>query len=196
MGGSTADDLQRLRRRLNVIVLAVPQQFITLTAIYWLRFVPPLRPFAFTVPAPSPGFLLLCAATLVLPAVLPSAYFRTRSWERGRFYPALGLRWFRWLAPDGDWVAARLRRVDPSYRLIRTRQDRDAHIVESRRNEAWHLSWGLLGAVTTWHAWATGQSGWAMLIAGFNLVFNVYPVCHQRYKRARLRDNAGRQAHA
>lgn len=187
-----ADDLQRLRRRLNLIVLAVPQQFITVTALYWMRFLPPLRPFAFTVPTPAPWVWLACAGVLTLPALLPHAWFRTQPWERGGLYPALGLRGFRWIAPDGDWVARRLRRLDPTYRLIRDRRSRDAHIVESRRNEAWHLSWGLLGVVTSIHASSTGQTGWAALIAGLNLMFNVYPVLHQRYKRARMRVIKGR----
>lgn len=185
-------DVQRLRRRLNFLVLVIPQQFITLAAIYWLRFVPAFRPFDFTVPTPPPGLLLTCAGILLLPAVLPAAYFRIRSWERGRLYPALGLRWFRYVAPDGDWVRGRLRRLDPAYRLVTNRQSRDAHFVESRRNEGWHLSWGLLGVATCGHAWSTGQYGWVVALGIWNVVFNGIPVLHQRYKRARMR-HAGAQ---
>lgn len=186
-GVQAVTDLQRERKRLNRLLLVLPQLFFPLTAIYWLRFMPALRPFAHTVPVPPPELLLTCAAILVLPAVLPNAYFRTRLWERGRLYPALGVRAFRFLAPDGVWVSRRLRRLDASYRLVRDRQTRDAHLAESRRNEAWHLSWGVLGLVTSGHAWSTDQTGWAILVAVFNVVFNVYPVLHQRYKRARVR---------
>src|SRR5262245_7068530 len=87
--------VERHRRRLNNLALVVPGQFLPLVAIYWLRFVPAFRPFDFQAPAPPPWLLLICAAALLVPLVLPLAYFKPRSFERGGFYPALGLRWFR-----------------------------------------------------------------------------------------------------
>jgi hypothetical protein len=154
--------------------------------MYWLRFVPPFRPFGFHVPSPPPWVLLLCAATLMVPALLPAAYFRTRAFERGRFYLMFGLRLFRFLAPDGGWVNARLRRVDPTYRVVRDRATRAEHLAASRTNESWHFSWFLLGGVTVAHAVSTDQIGWAIVIGIFNVVFNLLPVLHQRDKRARL----------
>ena len=180
-------DVERLRNRLNTLVLVVPGQFFSIVAVYWLRFVPAFRPFTFDVPTPPPWLLLTCAAVMVLPALLPRGYFRPRRFERGRFYPAIGLRAFRAVATDGDWINRRLRRLDPGYRVVRDRRTRAEHVAGSITNERWHTAWLLLGLVSTASAVATGQRGWAIAISAFNVAFNLYPVFHQRYKRARLR---------
>lgn len=179
-------DVERLRHRLNLLALVIPGQWLSLTAMYWLRFIPAFRPFEFDVPAPPPWLLLVCAGTLMVPAVLPAAYFRTRAFERGRFYRRFGLRVFHFMAPDGGWVNARLRRIHPAYRVVRDRASRRAHLAASRTNEGWHLSWFLLGMVTVAHAVATDQAGWALLTGAFNVAFNLLPVLHQRDKRSRL----------
>ena len=183
-------EVERHRHRLNTLAMAVPGQFLPLIAIYWLRFVPAFRPFQFEAPPPPPWMLLICAAGLLLPFVLPRAYFKPRSFERGGFYPALGLRWFRAVAPDGDWINQRLRRLDPSYRVIRNRRTRTKHLADSITNERWHTSWLLLGLVTLGSALHTRQFGWAVAVTAFNVAFNLYPVFHQRYKRARVRHEA------
>ena len=54
-------------------------------------------------------------------------------------------------------------------------------------SERWHTAWLVLGLVTMASALATGQHGWAIAITIFNVAFNLYPVWHQRYQRARLR---------
>ncbi len=162
-------DVERQRHRLNTLALAVPGQFLPLVAIYWLRFVPALRPFDFEPLAPPPWLLLICAAALLAPVVLPRAYFKPRPFERGGFYPALGLRWFRAVAPDGDWINRRLRRLDPSYRVIRDRRTRAEHIAGSITNERWHTSWMLLGLVTLGSALHTRQFGWAVALTVFNV---------------------------
>ena len=88
---------------------------------------------------------------------------------------------------DGDSINRRLRRLDPSYRVVRDRRTRAEHIAGSIVNERWHTSWLVLGLVTMGSAVATRQYGWALLVTVTNVVFNLYPVFHQRYKRARLR---------
>jgi hypothetical protein len=94
------------------------------------------------------------------------------------------------MATDGDWINRRLRRLDPGYRVVRDRRSRDEHIAGSILNERWHTAWLLLGLVTAASAVATRQYGWAAGISVFNVAFNLYPVFHQRYKRARLRQPA------
>jgi hypothetical protein len=123
----------------------------------------------------------------LIPFVLPLGWFRPRAFERGRFYPALGMRLFRFVAPDGDWVLSRLRRHDPRYRVVRDRVTRDQQIAGSITNERWHLAWFLFGAVTQTFALATGEYVWGTAMTVLNLAFNLLPVMHQRYKRARLR---------
>jgi hypothetical protein len=187
---STPRNVERLRSRLNTVALVIPGQFLPIVGMYWMRFVPALRPFDFHAPAPPAWALLIGAALVALPALLPRAYFEPRPFERGGFYPALGLRWFRAVAPDGDWINRRLRRLDPSYRVVRDRRTRDEHIAGSIVNERWHTAWLLLGLLTLGSALATRQYGWALLVTVFNVAFNLYPVLHQRYKRARLRRGA------
>jgi hypothetical protein len=180
-------DVERHRQRLNSVAMAVPGQFLPLVAIYWLRFVPAFRPFDFEVPGPAPWLLVICAVGTLVPMVLPRGYFKPRAFERGGFYPALGLRWFRAVAPDGDWINRRLRRLDPSYRVIRSRRARAEHLSGSVTNERWHTSLLLLGLATAGSALHTRQFGWAVAVTVFNVAFNLYPVLHQRYKRARVR---------
>jgi hypothetical protein len=184
---STRSDLERLRHRLNTLVLVVPGQFFPLVAVYWLRFVPAFRPFTFDIPVPPAWVLVACGGVTLLPAFLPRSYFRPRRFECGRFYPALGVRAFRAIATDGDWINRRLRRLDPAYRVVRDRRTLAGHIAGSITNERWHTAWLLLGLLTAASAVATGQHGWAAAITIFNVAFNLYPVWHQRYKRARLR---------
>jgi hypothetical protein len=184
-------DVERLRQRLNMLVLVVPGQFLSIAAAYWLRFLPAFRPFAFDVPAPPPAVLLAGAAALLVPFVLPRGWFRPRAFERGRLYPALGLRAFRAVATDGDWINRRLRRLDPGYRVVRDRRTRDEHLAGTILNERWHTAWLLLGLLTAASAVATRQYGWAIAVTIFNAAFNLYPVFHQRYKRARLRPADG-----
>src|SRR5262245_7584144 len=101
------------RNRLNTLVLLLPGQWFAAMAIFWGRFVTPLRPFDFHVAAPPLIGVLAALAVCALPAFLPPAWFRPRPFERGAFYPRLGLRLFRRLATDGDLVNRRLRRLDP-----------------------------------------------------------------------------------
>ena len=180
-------DLERLRERLNLIALVLAGQWLPLTAAYWIRFLPPLRPFDLEVPRHAGPVFLAGLLLALVPFLLPRAWFRPRSFERGRLYPALGLRWFRWLATDGDLVLRALRRHDPGYRIVRDRRTRAAHLIGGILNERWHASWFLFGLVTQTLALATGEFGWAAAMTTLNVAFNLLPVLHQRYKRARLR---------
>ena len=185
MPDPVAAHVERLRCRLNILVLVLPGQFLSIVAAYWFRFVPSFRALDFHVPAPPLWVLLAGAAVVALPAFLPSAYFVPRSFERGGLYPALGLRWFRKVAPDGDWINRRLRHLDPSYRVVRDRRTRAEHLAGTILNERWHTSWLLLGLLTAVFAAVTRQYGWVIVLSVFNVAFNLYPVLHQRYKRAR-----------
>jgi len=180
-------DVERLRHRLNTVVVAIAGQFLPLVAFYWMRFLPPLRPFDFHVPAPSPWVLLTCAGGLLIPFVLPRSYFMPRAFERGGFYRSLGVRVFRVFATDGDLINRRLRRLDPGYRVVREKRALEEHIEGTILNERWHTSWLLLGIITATSAVVTHQYRWAVVITAFNVAFNFYPVLHQRYKRARIR---------
>ena len=183
-GTADAAALQRVRGRLNAAVLVLPGQWLSLMAVFWLRFLPPLRPFEFQVPAPDPGVVILTGAACFLPHLFPSRWFEPHHFER-RLHRALGIRVFRLLAPDGDLVNRWLRRYDPAYRVISTRAELRDHLVASDSNQRSHLVLFLLGVCTQTFAWRTGQIGWAVVLTIANVIFNLYPVLHQRHKRAR-----------
>ncbi len=178
---------ERLRHRLNTLCLTLPGQFFGLMAAFWLRFLPPFRPFDFHTPPPRPMLLAFAVLACVLPFVLPTPFFRLRAFERARLYRGLGLHAFRYLAPDGDWVTRRVRRLDPTYRVLRNRADLREHIARTYANERWHLAFLLAGLLTAGFAVTSGQNGWAALLTVTNVAFNLYPVLHQRYKRVRAR---------
>ena len=183
----TGTEFERRRDRWNTLAILIPGQWFSLMAIFWGRFFPPLRPFGFKAAPPPAMGVAICCAVSCLPFLLPRGYFRPRSFERGRFYPRLGLRLFRHVAPDGDFINGRLRRADPSYRVVRNRAALREHIAGTYSNERWHLAFFLAGSFTAVFAARIGEPVFAALIAILNVAFNLYPVMHQRYKRARLR---------
>jgi hypothetical protein len=178
---------ERLRHRLNTLCLLLPGQFFGVMAVFWLRFLPPFRPYDFHTPPPQPLLLVLALLASVVPFLLPVRFFRPRAFEDRRFYQRLGLRAFRYLAPDGDWVTRRVRRLEPNYQVVNNRADVRAHIARSYEGERWHLAFFVGGLFTQVFAVASGLMGWAFLLTLMNVVFNLYPVLHQRYKRARAR---------
>lgn len=173
------------RQRLNLMVMLLPIQWCSLMVVYWIRFLPPLRPYDFGSVPPSGTMALAALAVCCVPLVLPDGYFRPARFERGPLYPRLGVRLFRRLAPDGDFVNRRIRRIDPSYRVVHNRATLREHIVQSRRNERLHGAQFLAGAFTAVHAVGAGEMVFALLLGLTNVAFNLYPVLHQRHKRAR-----------
>src|SRR5690606_31469190 len=121
------------------------------------------------------------------PYFLPKAYFIPRHFESGGFYPRLGLRWFRYLAPDGDLINRVLRRIQPSYRVVYDRVSLRQHLDGTYANERWHLAFFIAGTLTVLHAFYTNQYIIGSLIFVTNVIFNLFPVLHQRYKRVRAR---------
>jgi hypothetical protein len=181
-------EIQRLRDRFNTIALVLPGQWLGLMTVFWMRFLPALRPIDFTVPSPAVLPFVICLVISLLPFVLPKGYFRPRAFERGKFYPRLGIRWFRYFAPDGEFINQHLRRIDPSYQVVYNRAALRSHIQGTYSNERWHSAFFLAGLFTQIFALITGQYAWVALLTIFNFAFNLYPVMHQRYKRARLRN--------
>jgi hypothetical protein len=154
-------------------------------AQFWMRFFPPLRPFDFHAPAPHWSLLIAGLTFCAVPYALPAHWFQPLSFEKGPFYPRLGLRLFRLLAPDGDLAKRRLRKLDSGYRVIRNRSDLRKHIAEGISGERTHLAFLLAGFCTAAYAWRLGEAGIATALVLGNVVYNLYPVFHQRYKRVR-----------
>jgi len=173
-------DLETRRRRLNVIPLGIGVGLgLAPMALFWMRFFPPLRPFDFTAPAPAWYWITFGFALGFVPYFVPVGRSRPRRWP--------GMDLFRWAAPDGAWINARLRAIDPTYRVVRNRADLRAHLKTSEEGLRAHWMFLILSALTTVWALRIGEAWMAALLVAGNVVYNVYPILHQRQKRARAR---------
>jgi hypothetical protein len=186
MGTQTLAIQVRRERWNNLIRAAGFALWIFPMARFWMRFFPPMRPFDFHVPAPPWSLLIAGLALCAVPYALPTHWFRPLSFERSQFYPRLGVRLFRLLAPDGDLVNRQLRKLDSGYRVIRNRSDLGRHIAEGIIGERLHLAFLLAGFSSAAYAWRLGEAGLSTALVFGNIVYNLYPVLHHRYKRARL----------
>lgn len=159
-------------------------------AIFWLQVWGPLRSFDTVPPKIGPGMMPAVLA-LSLACIgawwLPASYYRVRRFERsGRLYEALGVRWFRYLVPDGDLANRWRRRQQPQFRIVSNRRLTVAFVSRTELGEKSHIVWLLIGAVTTVFAWRIGWRGWAVYLGVGNVVVNLYPILLQRYTRSRL----------
>jgi hypothetical protein len=164
-------------------------------AQFWVRFFPPLRPFDFLAPAPSWAFWVAAFVCCAAPYALPLGWFKPLWFENRQFYERLGVRLFRQIAPDGDWVNRRLRTLAPDSSLIRNRSDASRHIRDGVIGERAHLAFLLAGLITTVYALRLGEPGPAAALCFGNAIYNFYPLLLQRYKRARLKQTC-RAGHA
>ncbi len=101
---------------------------------------------------------------------------------------------FHRAAPDGVWINARLQKIDPNYRVIRNRAELNAHLKSSEVGERAHWMFLILSALTTAFALRIGEHGTAALLIAGNVIYNVYPILHQRNKRARHCASEARRA--
>jgi hypothetical protein len=177
-------DIETRRQRLNAIPLALGVGLgLAPIAVFWMRFLPPLRPFDFTAPAPTWPWILLGVAVCLTPYAAPaSVVYRRTGAPR---WPGMDL--FHRAAPDGVWINGRLRAIDPAYRVIRNRTELLAHLKAGEQGERAHWMFLILSALTTVHALRIEEPWTAALLLVGNVIYNVYPILHQRRKRARAR---------
>jgi hypothetical protein len=157
--------------------------------MFWLYVWGPLRPFAYPAGDLMPGaaFALLVIGCVSTWWLLPDSYFRVHRFERsGRIYESLGVRHFRWFAPDGDLANRWERRADPRYRIVRGRRSAEAFVERTEQSERGHLVLLMLGFVSAVYAWEIGWRGWAVYLSVGNVLVNLYPILLQRYTRSRL----------
>ena len=157
--------------------------------MFWLYIWGPLRPFDYPEGEllPPLPLLLTCFCIAVATWWLPDSWYRIRPFERnGRIYEMLGVRYFRWLVPDGDAANRWRRRSDPSFRIIRNRHYAKAFSQRTVLSEKSHLVMLMLGVMSAVFALRIGWHGWAFYLTAGNVVVNLYPVLLQRYTRARL----------
>lgn len=168
-------EIEKRRQQLNGIPIAIGTALgLAPIAVFWMRFFPPLRPFDFTAAAPEWGWIVLC----VVPFFVPIGRGRVRRWP--------GMELFHRAAPDGVWINARLRAIDPNYRVVRGRGDLQAQLKSSEAGERAHWMFLIVSALTAAFALRIGEVSTAALLIVGNVIYNVYPILHQRAKRARI----------
>jgi hypothetical protein len=133
----------------------------------------------------SPLLLAGCAASTAL-WWLPAGWYRIRPFEP-RLYEKLGVRWFRRIVPNGDWVNAWRRRHDRLYRVVGNARTLAELRERTMVGEKSHLVLLFTGAFSALYAWTIGWNGWAAYLAVSNVLANLYPVLLQRYTRSRIR---------
>jgi len=172
----------------NVVPIAVMCAWLGPLLIFWLAVWGPLRPFRAAGPlSPPPAPFALALPVCLAATWLSPAWLRTRRWEmEGRVYEALGVRAFRRLVPDGDWVNRVRRRRDPNFRVVPHRRAAAAFVTRTEQGERSHGVLLLAGIVSSVYAWRIGWYGWAAFLTIGNLLVNLYPILLQRYTRARL----------
>ena len=158
--------------------------------MFWLYVWGPLRPFHYQSGnlLPPASFLFVIIACISLWWLLPSAYFRVHGFEQtGKCYVSLGVVFFRWFVPDGDFANRWERRRNADFRVIRGRRSAADFVVRTEQGERGHLVLLALGIASAAWAWSIGWHGWAVYLSIGNVVVNVYPILLQRYTRSRLR---------
>ncbi|MEQ1691840.1 MAG: hypothetical protein ABMA00_11170 [Gemmatimonas sp.] len=169
-------------------ILAMNVGFLSPLLLFWSSVWGPLRPYADVGPlSPTPMPYVILLALSVGTWWLPSLYLRARGWERdGRVYRWLGVRAFRALVPDGDWVNRRRRRRQSDFRVVANRAQASAFLARTEASERGHTMFLWAGIVSAVYAWQIGWHGWALLLAVGNLLVNAYPILLQRYTRGRI----------
>ncbi len=149
-----------------------------------------LRPFASGPGDNAPSWLAfgLAFTACFLPCMLPRAYYdRLGGPWVFRIYEAIGIRAFRALVTNGDYINRAARRADPGYRVVRDANAARAFAIGLENGERWHLVMLCMSVATAAYAAHIGWFGWAAAIMAINLVLHVYPIMLLRYSRARLR---------
>lgn len=153
---------------------------------------PPIELFLVEI-WPRHGFssLLLLGAGTVAGAVfayaLPDSYYRIGAFERsGRLYEYLGIRWFKRLTPNGDYVNRLIRQSQPAYRVIANREAIAAYEWRTRCAEACHFGGLWLSIPCAAYALLLDWNYFALWMLVPNIPFHIYPILLQRYTRARI----------
>jgi hypothetical protein len=172
----------------NLVPIALMCGWLGQLIIFWMAVWGPMRPFDAAGPlTPAPTAYALALPLCLAAGWAPAAYLRPRRWETdGRLYEMLGVRAFRRLVPNGDWVNRIRRRRDPHFRVVSHRRAAAAYVARTEEGERTHGVLLLAGLVSSVYARRIGWDGWCAFLTVGNVLVNLYPMLLQRYTRARL----------
>lgn len=118
---------------------------------------------------------------------LPERYYQTTKIElRGRLYELMGIRFFKRVVPNGDYINRINRRFEPNYRIIGDKASIFEYEANTRLAERCHLISLILVIPSAIYALALGWNQFALWLLLPNIPLHLYPVLLQRYTRARI----------
>lgn len=125
--------------------------------------------------------------------LLPAAGLeRLRLSSRLAPYQRLGVPHLNRFTQNGDWVNRRLRQRFPAFRQVTGRDAAQRLLRASYHLERFHLVALVFFGLLSGYALGHGHWGWAALLLGLNVGYNLYPMWLQQYLRLRVRGAAKR----
>ncbi|RPD49429.1 hypothetical protein DNI29_01090 [Hymenobacter sediminis] len=119
--------------------------------------------------------------------LIPKSWFRW--WQlsaRLAVYRRLGVPLVNHFTQHGTLINQLIRVRYPRYRHVGTRASVRALIGGSYHMERFHLALFVFFLLISGYAAVRGQAGWALLLSGLNVLYNLYPIWLQQYLRIRL----------
>lgn len=132
-------------------------------------------------------FLLPLIGGSLLALCLPQQYYRTKYFEAsGHVYERLGIRFFKRIVSDGDYINRFTRRSDPGYRVVSNKGSLLRFEAGTRWAECLHLAWLVVTLPSIVYALILDWNWFALWLFLPNILLHLYLVLLQRYTRARI----------
>jgi hypothetical protein len=148
-----------------------------------LAFVPVIFCYRFMARAWLWAFVAASLIGFVMPA---SMLKRLQLSSTAKAYRRLGVHWANYFVQHGVLINRLLRQSHPEYQRVNSRASLASLRQSTYMQERFHWTVLLFFLQSSLYAIARGCPGWALLITGLNLVYNLYPIWLQQYIRVRL----------
>src|ERR1700686_2045981 len=130
---------------------------------------------------------LLCASSGLMLFYLPEQYYRPRSFElNGHLYELLGVRFYKRMMMNGDYMNRFRRRFLPSYRVISNCDSLRKFEGQARTYEKGHLMWFAVTMIAGVYALILRSDVLAIFLFVSSIITQLYPVIMQRYLQSRI----------
>jgi hypothetical protein len=155
--------------------------------LFWtILFLFPITLFCYTLIAPKTVFILL--GTSLVPLFFPNAFFDAIQLSgKPNFYKRIGVRHINKFTQNGTLLHQYLRKKYPKFKAISiNRASIKKQYVQTYFFEKFHFSSFIFFTAITILALAKRYPGWALILSGCNLFYNIYPNLLQQYIRLKL----------
>jgi hypothetical protein len=103
-----------------------------------------------------------------------------------KFYERLGIKFIRKLVQNGDYANRLIRKKNPQYKLIKSKDHARRYMHTVKMYERYHFLFFIFFLLTSLFALIITQYAYFVVIMLANIVYNVSPILLQQYNRARL----------